>query len=173
MTNIYKFCPICKEKLIERIEGGYPRLGCPKCGFVYYHNPAPAAGVLVMKDGKLLLVKRRYEPYRGLWVMPSGYIEYQESVSETAVREVEEEAGIRVELDGIYAVESCFDDPRGNTVLVLYRGHITGGSLKAGDDAEEVGFFAINNLPDIAFDLQKRILGKLKEEYISGAKGKD
>ncbi|MCD6378942.1 NUDIX hydrolase [bacterium] len=173
MTNIYKFCPICKEKLIERVEGGYPRLRCPHCGFVYYHNPAPTAGVLVIEDGRLLLVKRRFEPYRGFWVMPSGYIEYQESASETAVREAEEEAGVCVELDGIHAVESCFDDPRGNTVMILYRGHIIDGSLKAGDDAEEVAFFAINNLPEIAFDLQKRILSKLKEEYIPGVNGEN
>ena len=169
--NIYKFCPLCKEKLVEKIKGGYPRLKCPQCGFVHYQNPAPTAGVLVVEDKRVLLVKRRYEPYRGLWVMPSGYIEYKESASETAVREVEEEAGVSVELEGIHAVESCFDDPRGNTVMILYRGHITGGNLEAGDDAEEVGFFAINNLPDIAFDLQKRILGKLREEYISSASG--
>ncbi len=169
--NIYKFCPLCKEKLVEKIEGGYQRFKCPQCGFVHYRNPAPTAGVLVVENNRVLLVKRRFEPYRGLWVMPSGYIEYEESASETAVREVEEETGVCVELDGIHAIESCFDDPRGNTVMILYRGHITGGNLEAGDDAEEVGFFAINNLPDIAFDLQKRILGKLKEEYISSADG--
>ena len=130
--KIYKFCPVCKEKLVEKTESGYPRLKCPQCGFIYYRNPAPTAGVLVVKDNRVLLVKRRYEPFRGFWVMPSGYIEYEESAAETAIREVEEEAGVIVELDGIHAVESCFDDPRGNTVMILYKGHITGGSLKAG-----------------------------------------
>ncbi|HMA77152.1 MAG TPA: NUDIX hydrolase [Candidatus Krumholzibacteriaceae bacterium] len=169
MNYIYKYCPVCKEKLVEKTEGGYPRLKCSSCGFVHYRNPAPTAGVLVIEDGSVLLVKRRYEPYRGLWVMPSGYIEYGESAAETAVREVEEEAGVCVDLTSIHAVESCFDDPRGNTLMILYRGRITGGSLEAGDDADDAAFFPINDLPNIAFDAQKRILGKLKEEYIPAA----
>lgn len=125
-------------------------------------NPAPAAGVLLLDDsGRVLLVKRRFDPFAGLWVIPSGYIEYDEDIARTAVRELQEEAGIIVELDGVHAVESCFDDPRGNTVLVVYDGHITGGTLKAGDDAEEAGFFAMDKLPPIAFDCQKKILGRL------------
>ena len=115
---------------------------CAGCGFVHYLNPAPAAGILVFDEsGRILLVKRAFEPYRGTWVIPSGYIEYDEDIRSTAVRELKEETGFDVVIEGIHAVESCFDDPRGNTLLVLFKGKITGGALKAGDDAEKAEFF--------------------------------
>ncbi len=161
----FRFCPVCGEDLIKRDDGGVVRPTCPNCGFVHYDNPAPTAGVLLLEDDKVLLVKRRYEPYRGLWVIPSGYIERDEGPEETAVREVEEETGLKVSLDGVHAVEPCFDDPRGNTVFIVYRGQITGGSMKAGDDAEEVRFFSLKQLPGIAFDAQNRLLAGLKKEF--------
>ena len=135
---------------------------CGECGFVQYLNPAPAAGILVRDDeGRVLLVRRKFEPFAGLWTMPAGFIEYGEEVAETAVRELEEETGLVIEIDGIHEVESCRDDPRGNTVLVLFVGHVKGGELEAGDDAEEVGFFSLDSLPEIAFACQRRVLGRL------------
>ncbi|MBU8923192.1 MAG: NUDIX hydrolase [Bacteroidales bacterium] len=159
MNGDFKFCPLCGAEMSEREEGGFPRMACSVCEFVHYHNPAPAAGVIVRdEEGRILLVRRRFDPYQGLWTIPSGYIEYDEDVRLTAVRELEEETGLVVGIDGIHSVESCFDDPRGNTVVVMYKGHIKGGRLKAGDDAEDAGFFSLGDLPPIAFDCQKRIL---------------
>jgi 8-oxo-dGTP diphosphatase len=159
MSGDFKFCPLCGTGLSEREEGGFPRMACAGCGFVHYHNPSPAAGIIVRnEEGKILLVRRRFDPYRGLWTIPSGYIEYDEEARSTAVRELEEETGLVVGIDGIHSVESCFDDPRGNTLVVMYEGHVTGGRLKAGDDAEDAGFFSTGDLPPIAFDCQKRIL---------------
>jgi len=168
--NEYNYCPVCRAELTESKDGGRPRPACPECGFVYYNNPAPTAGVLVLEGNSVLLVKRRYEPYKGMWVMPSGYIEYEEDASTTAVRELREETGAEAELDGIHTVVSCFDDPRGNTVMILYEGHITGGRLKAGDDAESVKFFPLDNLPPVAFEAQRAILGRLSGTYVPGAK---
>lgn len=161
----YNYCPICGEELTESNDGERTRPVCPACGFVYYRNPAPTAGVLVIENGRVLLVKRKYEPYRGMWVMPSGYIEYGEDAASTAVREAREETGVLVELDGIHTVVSVFDDPRGDTVMILYDGHVTGGELKAGDDAAAVNFFSLRDLPPIAFEAQRKILGKLSRNY--------
>ncbi|MCK4537845.1 MAG: NUDIX hydrolase [Candidatus Krumholzibacteria bacterium] len=159
MSGNFKFCPLCGVGMSEREEGGLSRMACPGCGFIHYHNPAPAAGILVRdEEGRILLVKRRFDPYRGLWTIPSGYIEYDEDVRLTAVRELEEETGLVVGIDGIYSVESCFDDPRGNTLVVMYEGHVKGGRLRAGDDAEDAVFFSPGDLPPIAFDCQKKIL---------------
>lgn len=157
----FVYCPKCGTSLDAREEDGHRRMVCPACGFVQYLNPAPAAGILV-RDGKsVLLVQRRFEPYRGLWVVPSGFIEYGEDIRDTAVREVREETGLEVEIDSLHAVESCRDDPRGNTVLVLFNGHVTGGGLRAGDDAVDAGFFPITELPEIAFACQRRVLSRL------------
>lgn len=161
MSREFLHCPVCAGPLTEVSEGSHRRMRCEACGFIHYRNPAPAAGVLVLEDGKVLLVQRRFEPYRGKWSIPSGFIEYDEDVSETAGRELLEETGLAVAIDGLHAVESCFDDPRGNTLLVLYRGHVTGGELRAGDDAENVRFFPLNDLPELAFEAHRKVLGEL------------
>ena len=143
-------------------EGAEPRLKCPSCGYVHYFNPSPAAGVLVDDgEGRILLVKRKFEPFSGLWTIPSGFIEYEEDIRLTAARELEEETGMKVEVGPVHAVESCMDDPRGNTVLVVFRGRVTGGRLRAGDDAADAAFFSLDELPGIAFECQKRIIGRL------------
>jgi ADP-ribose pyrophosphatase YjhB (NUDIX family) len=164
--NEYNYCPVCGEELGEKDDGERTRPACGNCGFVHYRNPAPTAGVLVVRDGSVLLVKRRYEPYRGMWVLPSGYIEYGEDAETTALRELREETGLIAELDGIDSVVTVFDDPRGNTVMVLYEGHITGGELEGGDDAEEAAFFPLGELPPVAFEAQRRILGRVSRGYL-------
>jgi len=162
MNEPYSFCPYCGADLVERDLDHRVRRVCPECGFVQYRNPAPAVGVLVERERKVLLVKRKFEPYRGLWVIPSGFVEYNEDVRATAVRELEEETGLKVELTGLHAVESCFDDPRGNTILILYRGVVVDGELIAGDDALDAGFFELDSLPEIAFEAHRKVLGNLR-----------
>jgi len=162
MDGRFRFCPACGDKMSVADEGSHPRMKCGRCGFIQYMNPAPAAGVLIREaDGGVLLVQRRFEPFKGLWVVPSGFVERGEEIRSTAVRELEEEAGLKVAIDSIHAVESCFDDPRGDTLLTVFEGHVVGGRLRAGDDAVEAAFFALDDLPPIAFDCQKRILGRL------------
>jgi 8-oxo-dGTP diphosphatase len=164
MKDDFRFCPLCGVGLTAGDDGGHNRLKCTSCGYIRYRNPAPAAGVLVLEKRNVLLVKRRYEPYKGQWVIPSGFVEYDEDVSSTAAREVEEETGLSVEIDSLHTVESCFDDPRGNTILVLYTGHVVGGELSAGDDAEDVRFFDLDTLPQIAFEAHRKVLGLLRAE---------
>lgn len=162
MKRLFRYCPHCGAGMEKAEECGTTRMRCGACGFVQYLNPAPSAGILVRDDeGLVLLVRRKFEPFKGLWTMPAGFIEYGEEVEETAVRELEEETGLVIEIDRTFAVESCRDDPRGDTVLVLFEGHVKGGKLEAGDDAEEAGFFSLDSLPEIAFACQRRVLERL------------
>ena len=142
-------------------EGGHRRMKCGTCSFIQNMNPSSADGVLIRTDEGVLLVKRRFEPYKGKWVIPSGFIEYDEDLRKAAVRETLEETGLEVELTGLHAAESCFDDPRGNTILVLFEGRITGGALDPGDDADGVGFFPLDRLPEIAFESHRKVLSGL------------
>jgi len=162
MNRLFRYCPHCGTGLEKAEEGGKPRMRCGECGFVQYLNPSPAAGILVRDDeGRVLLVRRKFEPFAGLWTMPAGFIEYGEEAAETAVRELEEETGLIIEIDRTHTVESCRDDPRGHTVLVMFEGHVKGGKLEAGDDAEEAGFFSLDSLPEIAFACQRRVINRL------------
>lgn len=164
MSGEFSYCPVCAQPLEAVREGEHLRMRCPSCGYVHYRNPAPAVGVIVVEEGRVLLVKRRFDPYKGLWVIPSGFIEYDEDVKSTGVREALEETGLAVEIEALHTVVSCFDDPRGNSLLVLYRARITGGTLAAGDDAEDVRFFPLGSLPPIAFEAHRTVLGELARE---------
>lgn len=161
MSGKFIFCPLCAERLETVLEGERERKKCPTCGFVQYKNPVCAAGVVIIENGSVLLVKRRYDPYRGMWAIPSGFVEYEEDLKTTAARELEEETGLEVHLERLLAAESCFDDPRGNSILVLYEGRIKGGRLRPGDDAEEVRFFSLSQLPPLAFEVHRKVLGEL------------
>jgi len=154
----YKFCSQCGAKLEEKVIDDKHRLYCPACGFVQYQNPIPAAAVTIVQDGKILLVKRAVEPRKGLWSLPAGFIEIDETVEECAVREVKEETNLDVQLTGLLAVYSVFDDPRYICLLVVYPGKILGGDLKCGDDASDAKFFPPSALPEMAWDVHRRAI---------------
>jgi 8-oxo-dGTP diphosphatase len=130
---------------------------------VFYQNPAPAVGVIVLEGDHVLLVQRKYEPRKGGWTLPAGFVEYGELLEECAVRELKEETNLDVELTGVFNAYSAMDDPRVKVVLVLYLGKRVGGELAAGDDACDAGFFPIDDLPDpIAFKAHVQALAEIK-----------
>jgi ADP-ribose pyrophosphatase YjhB (NUDIX family) len=86
-------------------------------------------------DRRLLLVKRGVEPLKGFWALPSGYVETDESVEAAAVREVLEETGLEVAIDGL---EGVFSAAGLGVVLVVYQARIVGGHLAPGSDADDV-----------------------------------
>jgi 8-oxo-dGTP diphosphatase len=152
-------CLQCGTRLAMRDDRGHPRPTCPECGWIYYRNPAPAAGVLLRETRGVVLVRRRYAPARGAWCLPAGFMEYGETPEQCAVREMREETGLAVALDRLFAVYAGFDDPRVRAVLILYTAHRTGGRLRAGDDAVEVRHFPLDRLPRrIAFAAHRRAL---------------
>lgn len=139
------------------------RKGCPRCGFIAYRNPVPACGVILERNGTVLLAKRAHEPRRDCWGIPAGFMEYGEHPEATAVREALEETGLRVRLKGLFGVYAGRDDPRTRAVLILYRARIMGGRLRAGDDASDVGFFPLDRLPKpIAFRAHREALRDLR-----------
>jgi len=137
---------------------------CPGCGYIWYRNPVPAAGVLVVEDGRILLVKRRYDPRAGAWCLPAGFMEAGEHPEASAVRETLEETGLRVRLTGLFGVYAGFDDPRVRAVLILYTAEREGGELVAGDDALEAAFFPLESPPeDLAFAAHRQAIHELRE----------
>lgn len=149
----------------RRLEGGLQRPICPDCGFVQYLNPAPGAGVVLLREKRVCLVRRKFAPKEGQWSLPTGFMEWDEDVKETAIREAFEETGLEVELNGLFAVESGILPPDIPVLVVFYRARETGGNLVAGDDAAEVGFFDIEDLPQpIAFAAHRKVLNQLRKE---------
>ena len=157
-----RFCPLCGTPLVSRDDHGTHRPTCPSCGYVYYRNPVPAAGVIVVERGRVLLVKRRYAPRAGAWCLPAGFMEYGETPRECAVRELAEETGLRCRLGDLFGVYAGFDDPRVRAVLILYRAERTGGRLVPGDDAIAARWFPLGQPPRaIAFAAHRHALAEI------------
>jgi len=135
--------------LAGREIAGRMRQCCPDCDFVYWQNPVAAAGVVVCQKGEVLLTRRKYDPRAGTWSIPGGYVEYGETVEETAIRELKEETGLEIHLKGILGVYS----DRGPVVRVIYTASAAGGVLAPNDDISEALFFDPLHLPEeLAFE---------------------
>lgn len=118
-----------------------------------YKSPKLTADGTILKDKKILLIKRKNEPFKGKWALPGGYVEYGEKVEDTIVREIYEETGLKTkirDLIGIYSDPKR--DPRGHTITVAYLLDIKSGELKSGDDASDAKFFDLKDLPKLSFD---------------------
>jgi 8-oxo-dGTP diphosphatase len=145
------FCPICGHSLITRLVGDRPRRACPACDYVHYTDPKVGVGALVVEDGKILLVKRIMAPERGKWSIPAGFLDQGEDPQRTAEREVLEETGLRVRVDELLDVYTNPLEQGGASIFILYRADLLDGVLRAGDDAADAAFFAVDELPDLAF----------------------
>lgn len=98
--------------------------------------------VIERKDGSILLIKRKYPPFRGAYALPGGSVEYGESTQEAVVREAREETGLKVRVKKLVGVFSDPKrDPRGHYVSVAYMCKEIGGRLRADSDAKEVVAF--------------------------------
>jgi 8-oxo-dGTP diphosphatase len=117
---------------------------------------------MILRQDQILLVKRKFPPRVGAWTVPAGFLEYNESPAECAVREVHEETGLLTSVTSLFGVYAGNDDPRHTAVLILYHMDILGGALLPGDDASEAAFFEPSKLPeDIAFRAHRQALQDL------------
>ncbi len=97
----------------------------------------------------------------GLWSLPAGFVDYGEEVRSAAARELEEETGLIADIGPVIHVASNFHDPAKLTVGIWFEGTVRGGTLRAGDDADDVGYFSLDELPPLAFETDRELLGRL------------
>lgn len=118
-----------------------------------------------MNDHHILLVKRKYDPRKNMWCLPAGFMEFGETAEQTAIREAKEETNLDIQVDQLFGVFPGFDDPRVHVVLIVFRAKILNGNPAPGDDASEVVFFPLNQLPkDIAFASHQQVLNLLVQQ---------
>jgi 8-oxo-dGTP diphosphatase len=118
-----------------------------------HQNPALAVDAVIIKDGKIVLIKRKEEPFQGQYALPGGFVEYGETVEAALRREVLEETGLIVEVNSLVGIYSDpHRDPRGHVVSAAFSAVIVSGALASGSDAAEAHFWEITNLPPLAFD---------------------
>ncbi|MHC4645671.1 MAG: NUDIX domain-containing protein [Planctomycetota bacterium] len=142
--------------------------------YVYeWPRPMVSADAVVFSfpkgKARLLLIRRKHEPFKGKWAIPGGYVDMDEEIEDAATRELAEEAGLTgISLEQMHTFGKCGRDPRGRQITVAFTGIAAQGQtrIKAGDDAADARWFDIEKLPeDLAFDhneVASFAIGRLK-----------
>lgn len=152
------FCQVCGAPMVNAERFGKLRRACPACGYVHFDDPKVAAVVFIERSGKVLLVRRAFDPERGKWALPAGYIDYGEHPAKAAIREVREETGLTVAIAGLLDVQGGATE-FGASIVIVYAARVVDGVAQALDDAEEVGWFGRSDpLPEIAFASTRTML---------------
>ncbi len=153
-----KFCPRCGAEVTHEDKFGMVRPVCPQCGWIYFIDPKVAAAVLVEEDGRVLLVRRVNEPFRGLWTLPAGFVNGSEDPAEAAARECLEETGLSVHVTRVLDVIAGREHERGADFVIVYCAEVIGGKLVPADDADAAEWFARDELPPLAFRATQKVL---------------
>lgn len=169
LQRFFHFCPHCGLRLKKQKIHDSPELLCPACGFVFWQNPKPTAScLLVTRSRKILLAKRGVEPFKGLWDVPGGFLEYGEHPEDGVRREIREELGLRLprrlELIGVYMDTYGKRVPESTLNFYFLATIPKTKKLVAQDDITDVSWFSLKQLPSIAFLNGRRAVRDLKKK---------
>lgn len=148
------FCSDCGQPVSLAVPPDDNRLRhvCGHCGTIHYQNPKMVVGSIPLwrDDERVLLCRRAIEPRHGYWTLPAGFMENSETTEEAAARETFEEAGARIELQGLF---SLLNVPHVHQVHLFYRAHLLDLDFEAGTESLEVKLFREEEIPwdEIAF----------------------
>ena len=139
------YCSRCGAAMQLAEKFGKPRPVCPACGFVRFEDPKVTAVAFITEAGRVLLVQRAFDPEKGKWALPGGYVDRGEDPARAAEREAHEETGLIVRVT--HLIDVIFD----GLIVILYAAEPTGGVLRHGDDAIDARWFTPDQLPELAF----------------------
>lgn len=167
----FKFCLKCGSK-VKLSNSRY--FACNKCGFHFYINPLPTNAVIIEnKKGQILLVKRGVEPKKGLWDLPGGFIEPEETLENSVSREIKEELNISVikntiKIIGVYPDTYDYLGVREPTLTIVVCCNIKKGQISPQDDVSEFKFTKKENVVSekIAFYAVKKGLKKYLTQFL-------
>ena len=143
------------------------RAVCDACGLIQYQNPKMVVGCLPVYGERILICKRAIEPRYGLWTLPAGFMENNESAAEGAAREALEEANARVEIVDLYTMYSI---PHISQVYLMFRAKLLDLDFSPGIESLEVKLVTEDEIPwdQLAFAMVKRTLQHFLEDRKTG-----
>ncbi len=146
------------------------RAVCTDCATIHYENPVNVVGTLPVFEDRVLLCRRNIDPRRGLWTLPAGFMELGETTEQGAIRETVEEAGARIELDGLF---SMINVVRAGQIHLFYRARMLDPSLDPGPETIEAKLFPEAEIPwdEIAFRTTRKTLECFFADRRTGAFG--
>jgi ADP-ribose pyrophosphatase YjhB (NUDIX family) len=141
-----KHCRACGCAVSYRVpaDDNRERAVCAACGTVHYENPLNVVGTVPVWHDQVLLCRRNIEPRYGLWTLPAGFMELGETTDAGAVRETVEEAGARIELNGLFTVLNVV---RVGQVHLFYRARLLDTAFKPGPETIEARLFCEAEIP--------------------------
>lgn len=143
----YRYCPRCKSNLtLTEIDSNRVRK-CEACGFLFWNNPKPVVSIILHKDRKILMLQRAKEPFKNFWVLPGGFIGYQESAQEATKREAKEETGLDIVINGLIGVYRIDNDPRGIHIDIIFHG-TADGKTELSEEDKTWRLFSPDKLPE-------------------------
>jgi ADP-ribose pyrophosphatase YjhB (NUDIX family) len=162
MDPAINYCSVCGAPVVLRLPPGdnLPRHVCASCGVVHYRNPRLVVGTLPVWQDRVLLCRRAIEPRHGMWTLPAGFMENEETLAQAALRETREEANATVELEGMFTLISV---PHVSQVHVVFRARLADLNYSAGQETLDVALFREEEIPwdEIAF----RTIGMTLQHY--------
>lgn len=163
----FRFCPVCGGSLRSLIlrPGEPTRLVCSSCEFVFYQDPKLAACSIVEVDGRIVLLKRAIEPQKGKWVIPGGFVDRGEEVRAAAMRETEEECGIRTRIKDLLGIYSY---PGTLVVVVVFVAEYLSGKAAAADESLEMMLARTEEIPWDLLAFQSTV--DALKDYVAGKK---
>lgn len=140
------YCSSCGAPVAFRIPPGdtLPRHVCERCGTIHYQNPKVVVGALPVWEDKVLLCRRAIEPRHGMWTLPAGFMENEETTAQAAARETLEEACARIEVGELYTL---IDVPHISQVHIIYRARLLDLDFRPGEESLDVALFAEDEIP--------------------------
>jgi ADP-ribose pyrophosphatase YjhB (NUDIX family) len=160
----FQFCPRCGTALAVVELHDMERQRCPLCGWVHFPLPNLAATVVIFHGGGVVLVRRDIEPDRGIWHLPIGHVEYGEDPADAALREGEEETGLRLAEPRFltYTHGPSYGDPLLFYLVLSFSARSVGGSLTGSDEGRETMVVPLEELPPLKWTSQQAAIDALR-----------
>lgn len=147
-----RYCSNCGQEVLRKVPEGdtLPRFVCGSCGTIHYQNPKMVVGTLPVFEDRILLARRAIEPRRGLWTLPAGFMENNETTGEAAIRETREEVCAEVELGMLFSLVNIAHISQ---VHLFYLATMAAPAFAPGTESLEARLFLVDEIPwdDMAF----------------------
>lgn len=153
----FRFCPRCGVGLAVVELHGMARQRCPACRWVHFPLPNLAATVVIRHEGGVVLVQRDIDPDRGIWHLPIGHVEYGEDPADAAIREGEEETGLRLANPRFlsYTHGPSYGDPLLYYLVLGFVAESVGGTLTGSDEGRATMVVPLDQLPSLKWTSQQ------------------
>ena len=146
------YCDCHSDHIIRKVPDGdtHERKICSVCSHIFYENPNIVTGVIPIFEDKILICKRAIQPRKNFWTVPSGFMEMNETLKEAALRECDEEAGVRPKITDLHTI---YDLPHIGQVYMLFKGICDTDQHSPGIETIESKWVTYDQIPwdEIAF----------------------